>query len=63
MERAIDVVIDIHTKAEIGRLMEDINQKCKQIGDLLRRSDDEFIKWSNPKFYVVHEKKRIALKL
>lgn len=63
MERAIDVVIDIHTKAEIGRLMEDINQKCRQIGDLLRRSDDEPIKWSNPKFYAVHEKKRIALKL
>ena len=63
MERAIDVIIDIHTEAEIGRLMGDINQKCKQIADLLKGLDNEPIKWSKPRFYKTCKGKRITLKL
>lgn len=64
MERAIDVVIDIHTRAEIIRLQEDIQKKCKQIADLLVRKDDEVIQWTNPRFYAkVQGQKKLRLDL
>ena len=48
MKRAIDVVIDIHTKDEIDRLKKDIRQKCEQISQLYAERD---IYYEEPKFY------------
>lgn len=53
MKRAIDEIVDIHVKAEIDRLLMDINQKCGQIACLLGNSSpsDKLITWSKPTFY------------
>lgn len=48
MKRAIDVVIDIHTKDEIDRLKKDIRQKCEQISQLYAERD---IFYEEPKFF------------
>ena len=48
MKRAIDVVIDIHTKDEIDRLKKDIRQKCEQISQLYAEKD---IFYEEPKFF------------
>lgn len=47
MDRAIDVVSDIHVQQEIDRLKKDIEQKCDQIAGLY--GDD--ITWTPPVFY------------
>ena len=47
MKRAIDVVIDIHTQAEIDRLKKDIQQKCEQISQLYGGE----ICYEDPKFF------------
>lgn len=47
MKRAIDVVIDIHTQAEIDRLKKDIRQKCEQISQLYGGE----ICYEDPKFF------------
>ena len=48
MKRAIDMVIDIHTQAEIDRLKKDIWQKCEQISQLYAEKD---IYYEEPKFF------------
>ena len=48
MKRAIDVVIDIHTQAEIDRLKKDIRQKCEQISQVYAEKD---IFYEEPKFF------------
>ena len=48
MKRAIDMVIDIHTKDEIDRLKKDIRQKCEQISQLYAERD---IFYEEPKFF------------
>lgn len=48
MKRAIDVVIDIHTKDEIDRLKKDIRQKCEQISQLYA---ERVIYYEEPKFF------------
>lgn len=58
MDRAIDVVIDIHVKAEIGRLKNDINQKCAQISDLLKSQGLQDVFWVKPVFYAKNGDKR-----
>ena len=47
MKRAIDIVIDIHTQAEIDRLKKDIQQKCEQISQLYGGE----ICYEDPKFF------------
>lgn len=61
MKRAIDVVIDIHTQAEIDRLKKDIQQKCEQIAQLLGATENEPIIWTNNLFYKKVNKKRIRV--
>ena len=51
MRRAVDEVIDIHTKQEIDRLKVDINLKCSQIAKLLGADQNKPITWTNPVFY------------
>lgn len=57
MERAVDVIMDIHKKNEIERLKEDINSKCKQIAFLL--GDD--VTWTKPVFYRKIDGKRAKI--
>ena len=59
MKRAIDVVIDIHTKDEIERLKKDIRQKCEQISQLYAEKD---IYYEDPKFFKKEGRKLIELK-
>ena len=47
MKRAIDIMIDIHTQAEIDRLKKDIQQKCEQISQLYGGD----IYYEEPKFF------------
>lgn len=61
MERAIDVVIDIHTRDEIQRLQSDIKQKCQQIAQLLGTTENEPIVWTNNLFYKKVNKKKIRI--
>lgn len=58
MKRAIDVVIDIHTQAEIERLKKDIRQKCEQISQLYADRD---IYYKEPQFFRKEGKKLIPL--
>jgi hypothetical protein len=61
MERAIDVVMDIHVKDEIQRLQGDIKQKCQQIAQLLGTTENEPIVWTNNLFYRKVNKKKIRI--
>lgn len=61
MNRAIDVIIDIHTKEEIGRLQKDIQQKCGQIAQLLGATTEEPIVWTNNYFYKKVNKEKIRV--
>ncbi|MBD5584180.1 MAG: hypothetical protein HDQ88_03790 [Clostridia bacterium] len=47
MKRAIDVVTDIHVKAEIERLKSDVKKKCEQIAKL----SGEDVLFEEPRFY------------
>ena len=51
MERAFDVVMDIHIKNEVQRLQGDIRQKCQQIAQLLGTTEDKPITWTRNLFY------------
>lgn len=57
MRRAIDEVIDIHKEAEIRRLQDDIDKKCRQIAQLL----GEDITWTKNLFYRKVDNKRIRM--
>lgn len=57
MKRAIDEVIDIHKEAEIRRLQDDINKKCRQIAELLGGG----ITWTNNLFYRKVDNKRVRV--
>lgn len=59
MKRAIDEVIDIHTRDEIERLKKDIRQKCEQISQLYAEKD---IYYEDPKFFKKEGRKLIELK-
>lgn len=59
MKRAIDEVIDIHTKNEIERLKKDIRQKCEQISQLYADKD---IYYEEPKFFRKEGRKLVELK-
>lgn len=61
MERAINVVIDIHVKGEIQRLQCDIKQKCQQIAQLLGTTENEPIVWTNNLFYKRINKKKVRI--
>lgn len=62
MKRAIDEVIDIHTQAEIDRLEKDIDQKCRQIADLIVDNGDGEVVYEMPKFYRKKKKQLIEIK-
>lgn len=57
MKRAIDVVIDIHVKAEIERLKSDVKKKCEQISKLY----GEDILFEEPRFYKKDGKKVVEI--
>ena len=47
MDRAIDVISNIHVQQEIDRLKKDIEQKCDQIAELY----GDGTTWTPPVFY------------
>lgn len=62
MKRAIDEVIEIHVRDEIERLKKDINQKCRQIADLIVDSGDGEVVYEMPKFYRKNKRQLIEIK-
>lgn len=57
MKRAIDVVQDIHVKAEIERLKSDIKKKCEQISKMY----GEDVLFEEPHFYKKNGNKIIEI--
>lgn len=63
MKKAIDVVIEIHVRDEIERLKKDIDQKCRQIADLIVDSGDGEVVYEMPKFYRKKKKQLIEIEI
>lgn len=63
MKRAIDEVIEIHVRDEVERLKKDIDQKCRQIADLIVDSGDGEVVYEMPKFYRKNKRQLIEIEI